>query len=84
MKQASDVELLDLMKKYKDQILNAFSQSAKESEYTETNEVSEVDILDQILCQASEENFIGDVIDSIEDSIGMDSLGYECPEEEEE
>ena len=84
MKQASDVELLDLMKKYKDQILNAFTQSSKESEYTETNEVSEVDILDQILCQASEENFIGDVIDSIEDSIGMDSLGYECPEEEEE
>lgn len=84
MKQASDVELLDLMKKYKDQILNAFSESAKESGYTETNEVSEVDILDQILCQASEENFIGDVIDSIEDSVGMDSLNYECPEEEEE
>ena len=82
MKQASDVELLDLMKKYKDQILKAFSESAKESEYTETNEVSEVDILDQILCQASEENFIGDVIDSIEDSIGMDSLGYGCPEED--
>lgn len=84
MKQASDVELLDLMKKYKDQILKAFSESTKESGYTETNEVSEVDILDQILCQASEENFIGDVIDSIEDSVGMDSLGYECPEEEED
>lgn len=81
MKQASDVELLDLMKKYKDQILNAFKQSTEEHEYTENNEVSEVDILDHILCQASEENFIDDVIESIEDSIGMDSLGYECPEE---
>ena len=82
MKQASDVELLDLMKKYKKQILKAFKESAKESDYSETKEVSEVDILDQILCQASDENFIGDVIDSIEDSVGMDSLGYECPEEE--
>lgn len=81
MKQASDVELLDLMKKYKKQILKAFKESAKESDYSETKEVSEVDILDQILCQASDENFIGDVIDSIEDSVGMDSLGYDCPED---
>lgn len=84
MKQATDVELLDLMKKYKEQILKAFADAVKESGYTETDEVSEVDILDNILAQASEENFIGDVIDSIEDSIGMDSLGYDCPEEEED
>lgn len=84
MKQATDVELLDLMKKYKDQILKAFGEASKEADYAETEEVSEVDILDNILAQAAEENFIGDVIDSIEDSIGMDSLGYECPEEEED
>lgn len=74
MIKATDDQLLELIKKYKDQITKKFNEAA--SDYQPTESVKEVDILDFVLGYV-DDDMLEDVVSNIEDSIGMEELGYE-------
>ena len=73
----TDDQIVELGRKYKDDILNAFMDKAKEREYKIPSIIPERDIFDELLSMCSSPDFVGNVIDSIEDSIGMDEYGFE-------
>ena len=75
MIKATDAELLEVVKKYKKQLVDKFLELASE-DYEAGEGVKEVDILDEMLCIMDDEDFIADTISCIEDSVGMDSYGF--------
>lgn len=77
MKKAADQQILDLFNKYRDQINNRFIEVIKSRGYESTDEVSEEGLWDELFCgMMIEDDHLNNIVDSIEDSVGLDSYGF--------
>ena len=72
-----------LVDKYADQILEAAKQQANARGYLSDN-VDKVGLFDEIFCMCSDVDCIEPIIDSIENSVGMEEYGFKQEEDEDE
>lgn len=71
---------LQLVDKYLPHLMKRFLKASEEAGYKTPEVVEEFKILDEILCQCQEADFMDGLIESIEDAITMEEYGFELTE----
>lgn len=83
MKLATDTEILELFNKYRETVLKKFVETAKQDGFEVTEEVKESELWDEIFSAMQEDDFVREVVDGIEDSVGFEEYGFKDVDEEE-
>ncbi len=77
----SQTQMIELFEKYKEEINQRFIKKCEEDGYKVTESVSEYDMWDTFLCEMVNDEFIENAKDNLENSIGLESIGFEYSEE---
>lgn len=76
MKLATDAEILEMFNKYRAEVIKKVVEEAKEDGFEVTEEVKESELWDEIFCGMLNDDFIGEVVDGIDDSVGFEEYGF--------
>jgi hypothetical protein len=77
----SDKVILDLFRKHEQSFFQGLFRSAENEGYT-VKKVDYSGLLEEAFCQMSTGEFAMNVVEGIENSIGMEDFGFDCPVDE--
>ena len=71
---------MDVVKKYQQELMDRFNKIAKDRGYTVDKPVTIEDVLEEVLCACNTDEFMKELVEGIEDSVGMESYGFKDSE----
>jgi len=76
MKLATDEQILEMFNKYRKDVIKLIVDTAKEKGFEAPEEIEEVGLWDEVFSNMVDADFVTEVVDGIEDSVGLEDYGF--------